>query len=472
MEIQTFYLGCLSHASYLVHDAASRISAVIDPQRDVEQYLAACKERGTRLAHVFLTHFHADFVSGHLELRQRGATIHMGARARAEFPFHALADGARVELGSTSIQALATPGHTPESSCYAVFDLAKDASAPVAVFTGDTLFLGDVGRPDLLVAAGMSAEELAGALYDSLHGKLLALPDATLVYPAHGAGSMCGKNLSNERVSTIGQQRQTNVALQARSREEFVRMLVADQPRAPRYFGFDAKLNRKERPTLEQSLEKALRELDLEDFLAAQRAGAIAIDTRDAEAYARGHLLESVNLGLGGSYATWAGTLIPPEAELLLLTERGEERESALRLGRIGYDRVRGVLRGGFASLAARGELVRASGRIDPAPLRAELAGAQPPVFLDVRTARELAEEPIAGALGIPLDELEARLAEVPRNESLVVTCRGGYRSSIAIGILERHGFLKTRDLRGGYLAWKGAVGSSSSASCSVPTKS
>lgn len=472
MEIQPYYLACLSHASYLVHDEASKTSAVIDPQRDVEQYLAACKQRGTRLSHVFLTHFHADFVSGHLELRARGATIHMGARARAEFPFHALADGARVEMGATRIEALSTPGHTPESTCYVVSDLAKDASTPVAVFTGDTLFLGDVGRPDLLVAAGMSAEELASALWDSLHEKLLRLPDATLVYPAHGAGSMCGKNLSNERVSTIGEQKRANVALRARSREEFVRELTADQPRAPRYFGFDATLNRKERPTLEQSLEKALRELDLEDFLAAQRGGAIVVDTRDAEDYARGHLLESMNIGLGGSFATWAGTLLPPEAELLLIAERGKERESALRLGRIGYDRVRGVLRGGFAALAGRAELLRSSGRIDPAALRAERACAHPPLVLDVRTAREVAEGPIEGALPIPLDELEARIHEVPRQEPLVVTCRGGYRSSIAIGVLERHGFFRTRDLRGGYLAWKSASVPAASAGSTAPKRS
>ena len=302
MILKQFYLNCLAHASYLVGDEQAKIAAVVDPQRDIEQYLAFAADHGLRIAHVFLTHFHADFLAGHLELRDRtGATIYLGASARAEYPFTPLHDGDVVELGRVRLQALETPGHTAESISLTVFDLDRSATEPQAVLTGDTLFVGDVGRPDLRVALGWSASDLGGLLYDSVHGKLMALPDHVSVYPAHGAGSLCGKALSKETSSTIGEQRQSNYALQPMSKAAFVDLVTADQPDAPSYFTYDAVLNTKERPTLAETLER-LSPLTLDQVLALQAVGAQILDTREASAFAAAHLIGSVNIGLGGQY--------------------------------------------------------------------------------------------------------------------------------------------------------------------------
>src|SRR5438552_6116760 len=268
MILHQFYLNCLAHASYVIGDEESRIAAVVDPQRDIDQYLAFAEQHGLRIAHVFLTHLHADFIAGHLELRDRaGATIYLGAAAKAEYTFTPLKDGDRVEFGRVRLQAIETPGHTPESISIAVYDLTRSATAPHAVLTGDTLFVGDVGRPDLRVALGWSAADLGNLLYDSLRNKLMALPDASLVYPAHGAGSLCGKAISKETVSTIGEQRRLNYALQPMTRSAFVDLVTADQPDAPPYFAYDAVLNSKERPTLDETLARELNPMTLDQVL-------------------------------------------------------------------------------------------------------------------------------------------------------------------------------------------------------------
>src|SRR5471032_1087740 len=311
MVLHQFYLNCLAHASYLIGDEHTGAAVVVDPQRDIAQYLAFADEHKLRIAHVILTHLHADFIAGHLELRDRvGATIYLGAAAKAEYAFTPLADGDRIELGRVRLQAIETPGHTPESISIAVYDLDVSAAAPHAVLTGDTLFVGDVGRPDLRAALGWSATELGGLLYDSLRTKLMTLPDTSLVYPAHGAGSLCGKALSKETVSTIGEQRRLNYALQPMTKDAFVDLVTADQPDAPAYFAFDAVLNSKERPTLDEALARELNPMTLELVLALQRTGGQILDTRDPGEFAAAHLAGSLNIGLSGQYATWAGTLL------------------------------------------------------------------------------------------------------------------------------------------------------------------
>src|SRR5712691_8967269 len=280
MILHQFYLNCLAHASYLIGDEQTRVAAVVDPQRDIDQYLTLAGAHGLRIAHVFLTHLHADFIAGHLELRDRaGATIYLGAAAKAEYAFTPLHDRDRVEMGRVRLQAIETPGHTPESISIAVYDLDRSETEPHAVLTGDTLFVGDVGRPDLRAALGWSATDLGGLLFDSLHTKLMALPDQSLVYPAHGAGSLCGKALSKETFSTLGEQRRSNYALQPMSKEAFIKVVTADQPEAPAYFNYDAVLNSEERPTLDQALAREMNPLTLETLLRMQGNGAQILDT-------------------------------------------------------------------------------------------------------------------------------------------------------------------------------------------------
>src|SRR5947209_3546148 len=364
MILHQFYLNCLAHASYVIGDEETGVAAVVDPQRDIDQYLSFAEEHGLRIAHVVLTHLHADFVAGHLELRDRaGATIYLGAAASAEYAFTPLADGDRIALGRVRLQAIETPGHTPESISMAVYDLDRSATEPHAVLTGDTLFVGDVGRPDLRAALGWSAADLGARLYESLWTKLLALPDASLVYPAHGAGSLCGKALSKETVSTIGEQRRSNYALQPMSKTAFVEMVTTDQPDAPPYFTYDAVLNSKERPTLDAALARELNPMALDRVLALQADGAQVLDTRDPTEFAAAHLAGSVNIGLGGQYATWAGTVLNREQPIVIVADPGREHESAIRLGRIGFDHVAGYLKDGLRSLDGRPELTAATER-------------------------------------------------------------------------------------------------------------
>lgn len=454
MIFRSYYLGCLAHASYLVGDRTSGVAAVIDPQRDIEQYLADAAAEGLTIRHVLETHFHADFLSGHLELRARtGAAIYFGAAAHAEFEFIPLAEGDTIEMGRVRLGVLETPGHTPESISILVFDLDVDSHEPFAVFTGDTLFIGDVGRPDLMAAKGHTPEELASQLYDSLHGKLLRLPDTTRVYPAHGAGSLCGRALKDERVSTIGREREWNYACAPLQRAEFIRLMTTDLPEAPAYFPFDAQRNREERPLLDQVLGR-LRPLDLDQALALAASGATLLDVREPTEFASAHLRGSINIGLSGKYATWAGSLVDRGRPIVLIAHPGREGEAATRLGRIGFDEVAGYLDRGLDAARDRESLIARADRLTAHELAARTP---PPLVLDVRESGERAARQMRGTTWVPLGQLARRLEELPRDREIVVQCASGYRSSMAASILRRAGFERVADLLGGIEAWADA---------------
>jgi len=452
MQIERFYLGCLAHASYLVYDQDE--AAVIDPRRDVDIYLDRARELNVHIRWILETHLHADFVSGHLELAERsGATIAIAANSGATYPHWPLHDGDELALGDAVLQVLATPGHTEES----ISILALEAGQSKAVFTGDTLFIGDVGRPDLRASLGWTANQLGGYLYDSLHNKLMTLPDETLVYPAHGAGSLCGKNLSSDTVSSLGDQRRFNYALQPMLKKEFIRIVTADQPDAPAYFNYDAILNTRERATLDKNLEEVLHPVDLDEVLSIGDAGAHILDVRDAAEYAKGHLPGSINIGLSGQYATWAGTILDRTKPIVIVAEPGREQEAALRLGRIGFDHVRGYLSGGMEALANRPDLTWPTERVSAQIAAEELATTDPPVVLDIRNPREWMTRHIAGSVNIPLGHLQERIGEIPRNRRIAVHCAGGYRSSIAASILHQHGITNLIEVAGGLAAWEAA---------------
>jgi glyoxylase-like metal-dependent hydrolase (beta-lactamase superfamily II)/rhodanese-related sulfurtransferase len=451
MLIERFYLNCLAHASYLVGDESSKIAAIIDPQRDIEIYLKAAEAKGLTIKYALLTHFHADFVAGHLELQESvGAQVVLGSKAKAEFPSMPLGDDQVIEFGSVRLSALQTPGHTPDAISILAFDLALSPDKPVAVFSGDTLFIGDVGRPDLLGSLGFKPTDLAEMLYDSIE-RLKLLPDDTLVYPAHGAGSLCGKALGTEPVSTIGQQKKLNYAMQPMSKQAFVAMVLADQPFAPAYFVHDAIMNRKNHPTLAESLQSAQRPLTLTDVLQAQTAGAQIIDTRDPNEFAKNHLRGAINVGIDGMFATWAGSVLKADVPIVVIATPGRENESIMRLGRIGFDQVRGYLEGGHAALQSAPDKTQSFSRISASDVD-EIT--EPHLLLDVRSASERADGSIEGSLHIPLNELPQRYHEVPRDKRVVVHCAGGYRSSVAASILQQHGLNDVSDIVGGFKAW------------------
>ena len=454
MHLKQHYLGCLSHASYFIGDEKTKEACVVDPQRDVDGYIQEAKEHGFEIKRVLLTHFHADFVAGHLELRERtGAEIYLGGRGQAEYAFHPMRDGESVTFGDVKLTFLETPGHTPEGISILVYDLAKDASNPHAVLTGDTLFIGDVGRPDLMASKGISSQELAAMMYDSLREKILPLPDETIVYPAHGAGSACGKNMSSETFATLGDQKQVNWALQPMDKDEFIERLTSGQRAAPAYFAYDAELNRRERKTLGESMRSSMQPLPVSAL--RELKDAIVLDVRHADEYAAGHVRGSINIGLGGRYAEWAGTVLDRSKPLVILAHPGRETEAAMRLGRIGFDQVVGFLEGGPAALAADPSIARSSERIEVEDAVKEVRGDRAPFVLDVRTEAEHADGHIEGSLNLPLNELEAGLERVPRDRRILIHCRSGYRSSIAASILERHGIENTADLVGGFVAWE-----------------
>ena len=463
MVLEQFYLKCLAHASYLVGDTNAGAAVVVDPQRDIDQYLKAAADRGLRIGHVVLTHFHADFVAGHIELRDRtGAAIYLGAAARAEYPFTPLSDGDAIELGGVRLVALETPGHTVESISLLVYDRPHGGATvePHAVLTGDTLFVGDVGRPDLRASLGWAANDLAAMLYDSLHQKLLPLPDATIVYPAHGAGSLCGKALAKETFSTRGEQRRHNYALQPMTKAQFIALVTADQPDAPPYFTYDAVLNSRERPTLDEALARELQPIPLGRLLDMQSVGAQLVDTREAMDYAAAHLAGSVNIGLGGQFATWAGTVLDRERPIVIIAAPGDEREAAMRLGRSGFEQVAGYLRDGLQSAESGAAATESTDRVSPERTADDLANPPPggaPVVVDVRTPDEFAAGHIGGAVNIPLNHLRERMNELPSHRPLLVHCQSGYRSSLAASLLERAGFTTVRELAGGIGAWQAA---------------
>ncbi len=456
MYFKQFYLGCLAHASYLI--CADGAAAVVDPQRDVEQYIEEAKAQGCAIKYVIETHLHADFVSGHSELAARtGAEIVFGAKADAELPHRAVKDGDELQIGHVTLRILETPGHTPEGISILVIDPAVSA-APQKVLTGDTLFIGDVGRPDLAGARGYTTEMMAGMLYDSLHDKLLPLDDAVEVYPAHGAGSMCGRNMSKETSSTIGQQRQFNYALQPMARDEFVRMMTADLPEQPAYFARDAEINR----TGASALGELPRPAALTpDEVAQQSAqGAVMLDVRSAAEFGAGHVPGSLNVGLGGQFAIWAGSLIAPAVPIVIVAENeAQVDEAVMRLARVGLEHVRGYLRGGVAAWRVSGRALATVPQISVAELH-QLIATQPDLqVLDVRRPPEYAGGHVPQAQSAPLAQLAKQLAPLNLDPTrpLAVICAGGYRSSAATSILAPHGYAHLLNVTGGTSAWVSA---------------
>lgn len=455
MIFQQYYLECLSHASYLIGDEGTGRAVVVDPQRDVGGYVADADANGLTIERVIETHLHADFLSGHLELAARtGAVISYGAAAEVEYPMEPLDDGRRLVLGDVVLEIVATPGHTPESICIVVHD---GDGPPYGVLTGDTLFVGDVGRPDLLASAGsgLSADVLARRLYRSLHESVLTLPDATRVFPAHGAGSSCGKQLSTETSSTIGEQRASNYALAPMSEDDFVRAITEGQPTRPHYFEFDATRNRELRPLLDE--HAAPTELSIDDVLERADRGAVLLDTREPADFGAGHLRGAVNVGLQGRFAEYAGDVLDPASDIVLVGDPGAALETRIRLARIGFDRVVGQLADPARVLSTRADIVERSSRVTIEQL-AELRGLEPGLqVVDVRNPGEAAAGTIEQAHVIPLPVLVDRLGELDRHRPVVVHCAGGYRSSIAASTLVRAGFEDVSDLLGGYGAWSGA---------------
>jgi len=444
-------LACLSLYSYLIGDTTTGRAVVVDPQRDIGEYTADAAANGLRIERVIETHFHADFLSGHLELAAAtGAAISYGDRAKADFPVEPLAHGQRLSLGEVTLEIRHTPGHTPESISIVVF--REPDTQPWAVLTGDTLFLGDVGRPDLLSSAGWSAEGLARDLYRSLHEQLLTLPDDTLVFPAHGAGSACGKHLAAAASSTIGVQRQTNYALQPMSVDAFVAAVTGGQGDPPLYFAFAADANRRTRRLLDEHDE--LPRLTLDQALALGRDGAALIDTRSAESFASGHLRGSINVGLEGRFAEYAGDVVRPGQQVVVVGAAGRGGEAAVRLARIGLDTVAGEVPDLESALADRPELAAVARRMTATDLAARLAEDPDLQVVDVRSAAETAGGSISGAQHLPLARLLDRLDELDPEAPTVVYCAGGYRSSVAASTLRAHGFADVADLIGGYGAW------------------
>ena len=455
MFFRQYYLDCLSHASYLIGDATTGRAVVVDPQRDIAGYVADAESHGLRIEKVLETHFHADFLSGHLELAERtGATIGYGSAAagRVGFPIETYADGERIELGEVELEIRATPGHTPESISVVVYPHGIDAP-PYGVLTGDTLFIGDVGRPDLLASVGVTADELARRLFHSLHHRLLTLPDDTKVYPAHGAGSACGKNLSSETVSTIGEQRRTNYALAPMSEDEFVEAVTEGQTAAPHYFAFAANRNREQRELLADDATVPV--LTLAKVLAHQLDGAVVLDAREHLAFAAGHLRGSVNVGLGGRFAEYAGEVITPQTPIVLVTPLGHESEARVRLARIGFDRVLGALEHPVDTFLAYPHLVESLSRLSATALAERIRTVPDLVVLDIRNAGEVALGTIAGARHISLPTLLDSLDQLDPHAPTVVFCAGGYRSAIASSLLRAHGFTDVSDLVGGFTAWQ-----------------
>ncbi len=449
--VEQFFLGCLAHASYLI--GSEGVAAVIDPQRDIDIYLDAAREKGLTIAHIIETHLPADFVSGHKELAERtGACIYLGEGSGATFPHTAVKDGDSIRFGNCRLDFIQTPGHTVESVSIAMTDVA-DPSGPRAVFTGDTLFVGDVGRPDL--SADRTPQQLAALLYRSLHEKILKLPDETEIFPAHGAGSLCGRQMSSERSSTIGKERRTNYALQARSPEEFIHLLTDNLPPRPEYFGRDVELNRQGADALDHLPPPA--PLRAPEVFRLQSEGVIVLDTRPAMEFAVAHVPGSLHIALSGQYASWAARLMGLDRRLILAAEDAERvRESQIRLARVGIENIIGYLEGGIAGWIRGGYALEYIPQISVQEFEELLESDGDSVaVLDVREPGEVEAGAIANSVRIPLGQLPARTGELDAGKLLVVHSKSGYRSSIATSILRRAGFRDVVNLTGGFDAWK-----------------
>jgi rhodanese-related sulfurtransferase/glyoxylase-like metal-dependent hydrolase (beta-lactamase superfamily II) len=451
------YLGCLSHASYLIGDETTGRAVVVDPRRDVGVYMEEAVAKGLHIERVLETHLHADFLSGHLELAAAtGAVISFGEGAHLDFPSEPVAHGQRICLGEVTLEIRATPGHTPESICVVVYEHGGDRT-PYGILTGDTLFVGDVGRPDLLASTGtgFDAPTLGRLLHRSLHEQILGLPDETRVFPAHGAGSSCGKQLSRDTSSTIGDQRRSNYALQPMTEDEFVAAVTEGQPTRPHYFPFDAQRNRQEHRLLDETLPPAA--MALGEVLDRVATGALLLDTREPPNFAAGHLRGAINVGLHGRFAEWAGDVLDPDRDIVLVGDPATALESRVRLARIGFDRVIGFLADPGQLVTERPDLVETSSRVTIEQL-AELLGLVPDIQLvDVRNPGETAAGTLDGARVIPLAVLVDSLDQLDRHAPVVVNCAGGYRSLIAASLLRHAGFSDVSDLIGGYGAWTAA---------------
>ncbi|MBV9989492.1 MAG: MBL fold metallo-hydrolase [Chitinophagaceae bacterium] len=452
MFIEQLYTGCISEAAYYIE--SDGVAAVIDPLRDIEDYLLLANKRNATIKYIFETHFHADFVSGHLDLAAAtGATIVYGPGTVTKFPVHVSKDGEEFEVGKLKIQVLHTPGHTLESSCF----LLKDENGKDhAIFTGDTLFVGDVGRPDLAqnVDKDITTEVLAGMLYDSLQQKLMPLADDIIVYPAHGAGSSCGKNMGPETYSTIGEQKQSNYALQQQTKDEFIKAVTEGLAEPPQYFPINAKINKEGYESLDAVLAKGMRPISIAAFKEKmQDDSVIVLDTRHSDLFTQGFVPGSISIGLNGRFAEWAGSLLPFDKHMVLVTEAGKEKETIIRLARVGFDKIDGYLEGGYEAWLAAGEEIDMIIDVEADELAMDLPFDQNLVVADVRRETEFADGHIKTAVNLPLEELTdpGSMANLDDNQNIYVHCAGGYRSVIAASLLKRQGFHNIRNVLGGW---------------------
>jgi glyoxylase-like metal-dependent hydrolase (beta-lactamase superfamily II)/rhodanese-related sulfurtransferase len=453
MFFKQFYLGCLAHGSYLIGSGGE--AAVIDPQRDVDRYIEEAGKEGLTIKYIVETHLHADFVSGHRELAEKtGAAIVFGAKAGAAFAHIAVKDGDVLKVGTINLSILETPGHTPESICILAKDTADEN--PAKLFSGDTLFIGDVGRPDLVGSKGFSDKEMAGLMYDSLHEKLLKLPDAVELFPAHGAGSLCGKHLSNERSSTIGQQKQFNYALKPMTKDAFIEMLTADQPEVPAYFPKDVEINRQGAASL-NDLARPLA-LGVSAVAKELQRGAVVLDIRSATEYASGHIKGSLNIGLSGQFASWAGTLIELGTPIVLLAnDAAQVDEAVMRLARIGIESVLGYVDSSISSTSGAALEIAESTVMSVDELKRTLDAGEDLLVIDVRRPGEYEGGHVPNAINIPLSELPTSMQKIAEDRPLAIICASGYRSSIAKSVLERGNFKFSMNVLGGTAAWKNA---------------
>lgn len=449
MFIKQLYTNCLSEAAYYIESEGE--AAIIDPLRDIEEYLQLANERKATIKYIFETHFHADFVSGHIDLANAtGAQIIYGPLTEAGFTFHEAKDYEVFKLGALTIQVLHTPGHTMESSCYLLKD---EAGKDYCIFTGDTLFVGDVGRPDLAQQGAVTTGDLAAMMYDSLQNKIVPLTDDIIVYPAHGPGSACGKNLGPNTYSTIGTEKQSNYALKAATKEEFVKVVTDGIPPPPDYFPVNAKINKEGYANIDTVIEQGMTALSIEDFKALTEKGTIILDTRRANVFTQGFVPGSIFIGLEGRFAEWAGSLLPFDQDMVLVTAAGQEKETIVRLARVGFDKVKGYLNGGFEAWQAAGETIEMIIDIEPDELMMDIPFDDNLVVVDVRKPNEFVEGHLKGALNLPLADLKdtALIANLNETDNLYVHCAGGYRSVIASSLLKRQGLHNLRNVVGGW---------------------
>ncbi|GAB3708732.1 MBL fold metallo-hydrolase [Spirosoma flavus] len=451
MTIEQLYTGCLAQGAYYIESNGE--AAIIDPLRETTPYIRKAQKAGATIKYVFETHFHADFVSGHLDLAQQtGATIVYGPNANTNYPVYLAHDGETFALGNVTIKVLHTPGHTLESTTYLLID---ESGNDYAIFTGDTLFIGDVGRPDLAIKGNLTEHDLAGMLYDSLHQKIMPLADSVIVYPAHGAGSACGKNMSKETTDTLGNQKRFNYALRAKSKEEFIEKVLDGLTTAPAYFAENARLNKEGYESIDRVLQRGSQALSPEAFEAAvNETGALVLDVRNAADFAKGFIPNAINIGLNGQFAPWVGSLIPDVTQpIALVTPVGQEEETVLRLARVGYDNCIGYLDGGFSSWQHAGKEVDTIESISAEEFADRWSQNPNVAVVDVRKPVEFSEEHVTGAENMPLDTLNDHMAEIQRNEPVYVHCAGGYRSMVANSILKARGFQNVVNVEGGMAA-------------------